>query len=78
MDSKYYWTLESWGGDYPPENADDLIIAANELISAYAEHHDENEVADYSERLWDHYCITGKVEDPSDIDYMHCPVGDPF
>lgn len=58
---KYYWSLESWGSDYAPENADEIINRANELIDAYAETHDEEETAAYSERLWDAYCTTGKI-----------------
>jgi len=57
-----YWTLESWGGTYPPENADEIIERANDLIAAYAETHDEEETANYSERLWDRYCSTGRID----------------
>ena len=57
-----FWSLESWGSDYPPENAEEIISAANEMIAAYAKTHDEDEAAAYSEKLWDRYCATGKVE----------------
>lgn len=57
-----YWTLESWGDAYPPENADEIIERANCLIAAYAETHDEEETANYSERLWEHYCSTGRID----------------
>lgn len=53
-----YWTLEGWGSDYPPENAEEIIDHANELIEAYAEDHDKEEVYNYSSRLWDAYCMT--------------------
>lgn len=56
-----YWSMESWGSDYPPENADEIIARANKLIEAYAETHDEEEVAEYSEMLWGRYCMSGKV-----------------
>lgn len=56
-----YWTIESWGSEYPPENAEEIIDRANELIEAYAEDHDEEDVAEYSERLWNNYCTTGNL-----------------
>ena len=56
-----YWTLESWGADYPPENAEEIIRAANAMIDAYAENHDEYETEYFSERLWDRYCTTGTL-----------------
>ena len=59
----YYWSMDSWGDAYPPENADEIIDLANEMIDAYAEDHDEDETANYSERLWEHYCDTGRLED---------------
>ena len=59
--SKTYWSMESWGSDYPPENADEIISKANELIEAFAAEHDEDETAAYSEMLWERYCETGKV-----------------
>lgn len=62
--SNYYWSEESWGSEYPPENADEIISKANELIGEYAETHDEDETAAYSERLWEQYCMDGKVADP--------------
>ena len=58
---KFYWSMESWGSDYPPENAEEIIDSANELIAAYAETHDEEETDAYSERLWERYCMSGKV-----------------
>lgn len=57
----YYWTLESWGDAYPPENAGEIIERANDLIDAYAENHDEEEVSEYSNGLWEHYCSTGEI-----------------
>lgn len=55
----YYWTLDAWGADYPPENADEIIDAANEKIDAFIEANpdaDEEQIAAYSEKLWDKYC----------------------
>lgn len=57
-----YWTLESWGDGYPPENADEIIERANDLIDAYAENHDEEEVSEYSNGLWERYCSTGRID----------------
>lgn len=59
--SDYYWSEESWGSDYPPESADEIISKANELIDEYAETHGEDETAAYSEMLWERYCMTGEV-----------------
>lgn len=55
----YYWTMESWGDAYPPENASEIIDAANEKIDAFIEANpdaDEEQIDDYSEKLWDKYC----------------------
>lgn len=46
-----YWTTESWGDAYPPENADEIIAAANEMIDAGAD----------SEALWARFCQTDEV-----------------
>ena len=62
MNKTYLWNLNSWGSGDVPENAIDIINRANELIEAYAETtEDEEAVHDYSERLWDTYCTTGKL-----------------
>lgn len=58
---KYNWSLESWGADYPPENAGDIISAANEKISEYAATHSDEDTREYSAMLWDRYCTTGKI-----------------
>lgn len=53
---KYYWTLESWGSDYPPENAQEIIEWANNRIDDYRERKGESfAVCCYSEILWDWY-----------------------
>ena len=57
----YFWTIESWGSDYPPENANEVINMANELIEAYAAEHDEDETANYSESLWERFCVSGNL-----------------
>lgn len=63
----YHWTMESWGADYPPENAWELIDQANELIDAYAAENgyseDDDSVKNYAEWLWEIYCRTGSLED---------------
>lgn len=61
MKNTFYWSMESWGSDYPPENADEIIYQANEIIEAYAETHDDEETANFSSALWDHFCMTGEV-----------------
>jgi len=59
-----YWTLESWGVDYPPENANEIIDAANEMIDKFMADNpdaDELELANYSDTLWDYYCTNNKL-----------------
>lgn len=57
----YYWTTDSWGDAYPPENADEIVSAANDMIDAYALRHTDEDVACYSDSLWEIYCCTGCV-----------------
>ena len=61
----YFWTIESWGAEYPPENAGEIIDKANELIEAYAAENDNPEdddiVRNYSDKLWERYCETGNI-----------------
>ena len=55
----YYWSLESWGNAYPPENADEIIEWANSILSARAAENDayDDEGLDYiSESLWNIWC----------------------
>ena len=54
------WNMESWGSEYPPENWEEIADMANELIDAYAESHGEEAADDYSEELWDLYCMGGE------------------
>lgn len=67
MESKYYWTLESWGSDYPPENAEEIINAANDLLDEYAKTLDadapgyDDAMQSYSDMLWEDYCRTGEI-----------------
>ena len=57
-----FWTIESWGDAYPPENADEIIDVANGMIDAYAAAHGEEAAEAYSEQLWDRYCMTGSLQ----------------
>lgn len=57
MIKSLFWTYESFGSDFLPEDADEVIDHANELIEAYAAEHDDLDmVKNYSEKLWDEYC----------------------
>ena len=61
---EYYWTLDSWGSEYPPENADEIIAAANEKILDFAKNgnwKDEYEIEAFSEKLWETYCNNGTI-----------------
>ena len=60
----YFWTMEAWGSDYPPENADEIIQAANEKITEFVKSYawrDVEEIWIYSDKLWEEYCRTGKI-----------------
>lgn len=59
-----YWSIESWGSDYPPVNADEIISAANTEINRFAIEHPyytESELRDYSDCLWENFCIYGEI-----------------
>lgn len=63
--AEYFWNIDSWGSDYPPENADEIIRIANEKITAWAvSHYWERgaDVGEYSGDLWKHYCSTGNLD----------------
>ena len=52
-----YWSEDSWGSDYPPDNWEEIVSRANEMIkNKYLQTRDEEETRDYSSRLWDGYC----------------------
>lgn len=55
-----YWSTDSWGDAYPPENADDICSAANRLIDDYESHNPED-LQQYSNDLWEHFCNTEEV-----------------
>lgn len=63
-----YWTINAWGDQYPPKNADEIIDAANALIDLYAESHDEDETESFSEILWDRYCMYDDLDTVIDDD----------
>ena len=59
---KYYWTLESWGDQDPPENADEIIEIANAAIDRFIDDNpdaDDDMIAAFSEQLWNEYCTIG-------------------
>lgn len=56
----YYWNLESWGDAYPPENAEEIVSSANEMIDAFIDANpdaDDDMICAYSEKLWNGYCV---------------------
>lgn len=60
-----YWSIDSWGSDYPPVNADEIITKANEMIDKYSTDHpdyDDYDINDYAERLWEDFCSTGEID----------------
>lgn len=57
--NNYYWTVENWGDEYPPENAERIAEYANELIDDFIDENpgaDDDAISNYSARLWDRYC----------------------
>lgn len=61
----YLWTIDSWGSEYPPENADEIINEANDLIVQFAKKRKWNyeyEIERYADQLWERFCSTGKVQ----------------
>ena len=48
---KFYWSAETWGTDYPPENWREICDAANEKIDAYIKEYglDPYEDLDYEQ-----------------------------
>jgi hypothetical protein len=59
-----YWTTDSWGSDYAPINADEIISKANELIDQYIAENpdrDEADVQEYSNELWEAFCDSGEL-----------------
>lgn len=59
MEKTYHWTLNSWGSAYPPENVDEIIDRANEILDQYALAHGDELALEFSEVLWDKYCSEG-------------------
>ena len=60
-----YWSIESWGSDYPPVNADEIITKANEMIDQYSAGHPDygdEEIREYSESLWETFCQTNELD----------------
>lgn len=52
------WTIDAWGNEYPPENAEEILAIANGLIEDYAETHNEEDTDEYSMKLWEYYCYS--------------------
>ena len=60
----YFWNLDGWGNEYPPENADEIINKANAAITeaAVAHYWDKGfDIGDFAAALWDRYCTTGEI-----------------
>lgn len=63
--AEYFWDLDGWGSDYPPENADEIIQKANDKIVEWAVNHYWErgaDVGEYASQLWEHYCSTGRID----------------
>ena len=63
---EYFWTMEALGSDYPPENADEIIQAANEKITEFVKSYvwrDVEEIWIYSDKLWEEYCSAARSKE---------------
>lgn len=73
--NEFYWNNESWGSEYPPENFEEIIHAANREIDDFIERSEldpENSddavvICEFSERLWAFYCEYDKLPDSPEI-----------
>lgn len=69
--ANYYFTAESWGSDYAPENWEEICSAANDLIDQYiAENEldpelDADQIADWSGRLFEAWITNEQL--PEDL-----------
>ena len=58
---KDFWTVDSFGAGYIPENYEEIISMANDMIAEYAKDHNEEEMKNFSETLFERYCMTEEI-----------------
>ena len=61
-----YWSLNSWGTDQPPVNADAIIQAANLMIDQYYADNpdaDDFEFDEFKFSLWERFCSYDRIGD---------------
>lgn len=69
MPHPYYWSAESWGAYYPPENESEIVYVANSWIDDYITENDLDPITDaeqikrFSEKLWGEYCSDPHIFD---------------
>lgn len=65
MMSNYFWDAESWGMDYPPENWQEIVWAANQEIDTYMQESGldvyDDDVKNFSENLWESWMVNGNL-----------------
>lgn len=59
-----YWNEDTFGAGPIPQNLDEICSAANSMLDAYmAENADasDEDVSNYSESLWNAYCMSDVI-----------------
>lgn len=66
-----YWNADSWGGDCPPENWEEICAAANAVIDDHINNHkidvdtisgdDAAEFDGFLRALWENYCRDDEI-----------------
>ena len=61
----YYRSAESWGADYPPENWQEIVWAANQEIDNFMQENDfdvyDDETRNFSDKLWESWIVNGNL-----------------
>ena len=64
MEKVMYWNEDTFGAGPIPRNLDEICSVANSMLDAYmAENADasDEDVSNYSESLWNSYCMSDVI-----------------
>lgn len=64
MEKIMYWNEDTFGAGSIPQNLDEICSVANSMLDAYmAENADasDEDVSNYSESLWNSYCMSDAI-----------------
>ena len=64
MEKIMYWDEDTFGSGPIPQNLDEICSVANSMLDAYmAENADasDEDVSNYSESLWNSYCMSDVI-----------------